>query len=104
MAHTSDDPANELKEALFWLDTLDEMVRGGEFSADVWYKNTRDFLNEMLQACETPLPDEREEISVDESNKTDIKDSKSSDGKEDVVASANPSRTSVPLLMCVFIG
>lgn len=62
MAHTSDDPVLEPKEALSWLDVLDEQVANGEFSVNAWYQNTRTFLEEILAKCKASSEEEEGEV------------------------------------------
>lgn len=51
MAHTSDVLVPELKEALSWLDVLDEKVANSEFSVNLWDQNTSTFLEKFLAKC-----------------------------------------------------
>lgn len=99
-SHLAENPVVDLTEGLYWLDILDEMIASGAIQPNPWFINTRKFLEEMLEACQTPPG---EEDSHDEEGAEKVGNVKESVGEDtteqEVEASLHPSEL-LCALMC----
>lgn len=85
ISHTSERPDLELQEALAYLDVLDDMVASGAVTASPWYANTREFLEEILDACLASSSEDELDGENDDSEEVE-----SDEEREEIEASAGP--------------